>query len=89
MSEKINRYDHNMEVTYRIHEDFMINIEKRKQLIQKKQEFEKVNGSADNIIDNPQYSLLLQLLKREEEVLENKRLKLEFLAMVSLEVILS
>lgn len=78
MSEKINKYDHNMEVTYRIHEDFMINIEKRKQLIQKKQEFEKANGSSNyNIQDNPQYILLLQLLQREEDVLENKRNHIE------------
>ena len=78
MSEKINKYDHNMEVTYRIHDDFMINIEKRKQLIQKKQDFEKVHGSSEyKIQDNPQYILLLQLLQREEEVLENKRNHIE------------
>lgn len=78
MNDKVNRYDHNMEVTYRIHEDFLVNIEKRKQLIQKKQEFEKINGSSrDNILENPQYILLLQLLQREEEVLENKRNHIE------------
>jgi hypothetical protein len=78
INEKVNKYDHNMEITYRIHEDFMINIEKRKQLIQKKTEFEKVNGSTtSDIQQNPQYILLLQLLQREEETLENKRKHIE------------
>jgi hypothetical protein len=78
INDKVHKYDHNMEVTYRLHEEFMINFEKRKQLIQKKNEFEKMYGySKNDITENPQYVTLFQLLHREEEALENKRNNIE------------
>jgi hypothetical protein len=75
-----------MEVTYRLHEEFMINFEKRKQLIQKKNEFEKMYGySKNDITENPQYVTLLQLLHREEENLRLDRLGLQDDQLIQLE----
>jgi hypothetical protein len=78
INEKVHKYDKNMEITYRLHDEFMINFEKRKQLIQKKNELDKAYGSSGNDIkENPQYITLFQLLHREEEALESKRNNIE------------
>jgi hypothetical protein len=78
INEKVHKYDKNMEITYRLHDEFMVNFEKRKQFIQKKNELEKIYGfSKNDITENPQYSTFLQLFHREEDVLENKRNNIE------------
>lgn len=75
--EKANKYDHNMSITYKIHEEFMINIERRKQLIAKKLELEKIYGTDDNLESCPEYVVLLQLLQKAEDNMENMKTHLE------------
>jgi hypothetical protein len=75
--EKANRYEHNMSVTYRVHEEFMVNIDKRKQLLSKKLELEKIYGSEDNLETCPEYVVLLQVLQKAEDNMENMKANLE------------
>jgi hypothetical protein len=78
MYNKIHNYDHNMEVTYKFHDNFMVIFEERKKFIQRKTELEKKFGNfKDDFSDNPEYSTLLQLLYRAEETLENKKKNIE------------
>jgi hypothetical protein len=78
MYNKLYNYEHNMEVTYRFHNNFMNTFEERKKIIQRKNELEKKYGNfKDDFADNPEYSTLLQLLYRAEETLENKKKNIE------------
>jgi len=80
--EKSNKYEHNMSVTYKIHEEFMVNIERRKQLISKKLELEKTYGTEDNLESYPEYMVLIQILQKAEENLENVKKNLEKIYML-------
>jgi hypothetical protein len=80
--EKANKYDHNMSVTYKMHEEFMVNVEKRRQLLAKKLELEKIHGTELNLESYPEYMVLLQILQKAEENLENVKKNLEKIYML-------
>lgn len=74
---KVAKFDHNMEVTYRIHDEFMINIERRKQLMNYKSELEKIHGETEKVEESPEYMTLYQILQRAEESFEALKQNLE------------
>jgi len=74
---KVAKYEHNMEVTYRIHEEFMVNIERRKQLMNCKSELEKIHGENEKIEESSEYVTLFQILQRAEESFETLKQNLE------------
>jgi hypothetical protein len=78
MYEMLDKYSHHMEVTYRINDEFLLNYEKRKVLIQKKQELEKEYGQASlSFENNPEYITLSQLVQKAEDVYFKSRANLE------------
>lgn len=78
MNKKLQMYNHKMEITYRIHDDFMTNIDKRRLLIQKRNELEKLYGdSRIKAEDHPEYITLVQILQKAEEQYENSKNNLE------------
>lgn len=78
MLQKMTKYDRNMEITNRVHSNFMINFEKRNQLIQKKKEMEKTHGSlTSKMEEQPEYLVLSQLVQKCEEIYDHSWNKLE------------
>lgn len=77
IKDKTNKYDHNMSVTYRMHEEFMVNIEKRRQMISRKDELEKICGEPDKVENSPEYMTLYQILQKAQEGYEYTQKNIE------------
>lgn len=78
MYKKLEKYDHNMDITYRFHNQFMLIFDDRRKMIQRKIELEKkYDNFKDDFVENPEYVTLLQLVYRAEQNLENKRKNIE------------
>jgi len=77
MHEKLSRYENGISTTYQIHSDFMINYDRRRELLQRKMELEKIYGKENKLEENPEYITLFQILQKAEEQYEHSRTKLE------------
>lgn len=72
LREKLNRYDHNMKVTYSMHDSFMTNFDKRQTFLQRKKDLEKTYDTSENKMEEqPDYLLLSQLVQKAEEIYDS------------------
>jgi hypothetical protein len=78
MRDMLNKYEHHMSVTYRINDEFLINYEKRKTLLYRKQELEKNFGETSLFFENnAEYNTLSQLVRKAEETYFKTRANVE------------